>query len=193
MARLVLPLLLLLSACRGAPTAPFDAGAREVAPPVVVDGGVAAAWLDAWLGYQAQVLQLPALGRGDGGPAFLRDEVRRRARAEQTLRADAGLSVEAMDAIEDVIAAVVAQRSIGRITGADAVREFERAAADLKDEQRAQALKALGELKARSQAGASLQAVRAKFGDEAVDAVLAREAEATRAWESLLEGKSPRR
>ena len=106
--------------------------------------------LDAWLAYATFVLSFPPLGKGDGG---LREEVQRRARLDERFRADAGLAEEDVDGIEELVGAVVAQRNISRITGAEALKELERATNELKDEPRAQAQKALRRDQSQERAG----------------------------------------
>jgi hypothetical protein len=156
-----------------------DAGAPPVEP---VDAGplVTEARLAAWLEWQRS---MAALAVPDAG-----DSLQWRARAELALLADAGLTVEQVDALEGVISAVVAERNVSKLTGADALAQFKAGLAQLSPEQRARAEAALAELQARSPQG-SLAPVEAQFGADAVRVVLTREVEVTKAWDALLEAR----
>lgn len=191
MSRLLALAALCLVACREPVSAAPDAAVEPRAAVVAGDGGWALTnqVLAAWLGYQAVMLAQAPLGRPDGGAASLRDQVRRRARAELAARADAGLSEDDVDRVEELVAAVAVQRNIARLTGADALRDFERAAGNLKDEQRLQAVRALANLKARVQQAAALDAERARFGDETVRVLLTREADVIKTWDALMDAR----
>jgi hypothetical protein len=181
----VFALALVLTGCprsevvRAAPDA-------SVVGDAVLDAGavVTEARLDAWLSWQRALAQAPAF---DGG-----DALRRRARAELAALADAGLTVSQVDAIEAVVAAVVAERSVAKLTGADAVAQFKGALAELSAEQKAKAEAALAELQAKG-AQNSLAGVEAQYGVEAVRVVLTREAEVTKTWDALLEARGDKR
>lgn len=184
MPRLAIPLLLLLSACPPRAQAPADASAAgEDAGQA--DGGwrLTPARLDAWLRYQS-ALNAQAPERRDGGA--LREEVRRRALLERGLRATHGLTQEDLDRLEELVGAVVARRALARISGVEAVRELERAAAGLKDAPRAQAEQALAELKERASQAERFSAERARFGDASVDVVLGRLADVEQTWDAML-------
>lgn len=184
--RLAPIVVLSLAACPAPRPTVADAGLAVVAPERGVDAGftLTPQKLDAWLAYAGFVLAFPPLGKSDGG---LRDEVQRRARLDEKFKADAGLSEQDVDAIEELVGAVVAQRNISRITGADAVKELERATLELKEEQRAQAQKALAEIKAKTAPGAALTDERARYGDENVRVLLTRETEVTKTWDALMD------
>jgi hypothetical protein len=153
-----------------------------------IDAGpmVTEARLAAWLEWQKAMAGLVA---ADGG-----DSLKWRARAELALLADAGLTVDQVDALEAVISAVVAERNVSKLTGAEALAKFKQGLAQLAPEQRAKAEAALNELQAKNPQG-SLAGVEAQFGPEAVRVVLTREAEVIKAWDGLLEGRAeaPRR
>lgn len=188
-ARSPLLLCLALAAC-ASPQAvvPVDAGVlvatREVGPLVTE------ARVDAWLAWHRALQALP---RGDGGPG----ELRARARVEAALLADAGLTDAQADAIEAVVAAVVTERTIAKITGAEALSQFKAGLAQLAPEQRVKAEAAivptsLPDLQAKSTSG-SWAALEAQYGVDAVRVVLSREPEVTKTWDALLEARGERR
>lgn len=183
-------LFLLFLGCSRAPglVASADAGLVALAQ---VDAGpvVSLARLDAWLRWQQALAALPPPGRGDGGEGAA---LRQRARQEAALLADAGLTSDEADALEAVVAAVVAERNVARLTGAEALQQFKAGLQQLGDEQRKKAEQALADLQARSQQG-NLAAVEAQFGVEAVRVVLTREAEVTKTWDALLEARGDKR
>ena len=137
-----------------------------------------------------------AAGSGDAGGAAraapagdaVHEEVRRRARLERDLRLKSGLSQDDLDHIEELVGAVVAQRTLARISGVEALRELQKAGAALKDEPRKQAERALADLDARAREAEQLSAERGRFGDENVNVLLGRIAEVERVWEQLLSG-----
>jgi hypothetical protein len=165
-----------------------DAGLAVLEAP---DAGpaVTEARLDAWLGWQKALAQLPPLGRPDGGEGA---ELRRRARAEAALLADAGLTSDQADAIEAVVAAVVAERNVAKLTGADALNQFKTGLAQLGPEQKAKAEAAMADLQAKSVQG-NLAPVEAQYGADAVRVVLTREAEVTKTWDALLDARGEKR
>ena len=112
-----------------------------------------------------------------------------RARRERTLRTDAGLTEDEVDRIEDVVAAVVTQRNLAKLTGTDAVKQFEQATASLTPAQKAKAEQAMADLRARSAQSTNLDAERARFGSDSVSAVMAHEADVTKMWDALVEAK----
>jgi hypothetical protein len=132
--------------------------------------------VDAWLGYQRQMLATLDAGALD------------RARRERALRLDAGLTEDDIDHIEDVVAAIATARTLATLTGSDAVREFEAATASLTPAQKLKAEEAMREVRARSSAASSLEAEKALYGAESVKAVLAREAQVIKTWDTLVEG-----
>ncbi len=167
---------------------PIDAGPVVIE---VVDAGplVTEARLAAWLAWQQAVAGLPALGRPDGGGGA---ELRLRARREAELLADAGLTSDEADAIEAVVAAVVAERNVAKLTGADALQQFRAGMKHLSVEQRVKAEAALADLQVKSSQG-SLVPVETQHGVEAVRVVLTREAEVTKTWDALLEARGEKR
>ena len=182
-----LGLCLLLLGCPKPP----EPMAGDAGPAIseIPDAGpvVTEARLAAWLQWQQALAALPALGRPDGG-----GELRRRARQEAMLLADAGLTSDQADEIEAVVAAVVAERNVAKLTGADALAQFRAGMKQLGEEQRAKAEAALADLQAKSTQG-SLTAVEEQHGAEAVRVVLTREAEVTKTWDALLEARGDKR
>lgn len=189
MNRLPLLLSLLLIACPERKQAPVEAAPAQ--RPIVLaeaDAGVTltGAKLDAWLAYHRQ---LRALVSDDGGSLDMKTKAKR----ERALREALQLSEPELDALEELVGAVVAQRTISRLTGAEAVKEFDKVTLGLKAEQREKVEQAFGDVRTRAQAVASLDAERAKFGVDAVAMVLAREAEVTATWDALMDGRGERR
>lgn len=146
--------------------------------------------LAAWLKWQAALAALPSLSRTDGGPGPT--ELRARARQEALLLTDAGLTNEQADAIEAVVAAVVAERNVARITGADALQQFKEGMAHLSVEQRVKAEAALAATQIKVPQG-SLKQVEEQHGAEAVRVVLTREAEVTKTWDALLDARADKK
>jgi hypothetical protein len=159
-----------------------------VATAEVADAGwtLTAGTLEAWLAYHRGAAGLVAV---DGG----RLDVMDRARAEVALRRSLKLSEVDLERTDEVVAAVVAQRTIATLTGAEAVKEFEKVTQGLKPEQRQKVEQAFGDVRARAQQVASLDQERARFGGAAVDAVLVREAEVTKVWNALMDGRGDMR
>lgn len=186
MSRRLTLLTLVLLGCperRAASSATVDAGSSPVAAAETI-APISAGKLDAWLRYHRA---LSAASGVDGGL-----DAKGKALRERAIRAEAGLTEADVDRLEELIGAVVTQRTIGKLTGAEALRGFDKVTLTLKPEQRQKVEEAFGDVKARAQQGASLDAERAKFGDEAVTLVLAREAELTEVWDSLLNGRGER-
>lgn len=104
---------------------------------------------------------------------------------EAILLADAGLSSDQAEAIEALVAAVVAARNVGSLSGSGAMEQFRGGLPQMGPEQRARAEAALAELETNS-TQRSMAALEARYGAEAVRVVLTREAEVTAIWESLL-------
>jgi hypothetical protein len=93
--------------------------------------------------------------------------------------------MDEIDFIESAVVAVLAQRMLGRLSGAEALGEFDEAPKALGPEQQLRVDEALGELKAKARQVASLDVERQRFGSEAVDLILEREAEVEALWERL--------
>jgi hypothetical protein len=161
--------------------APTDAGppaAGGPARPVALELSPEVR-LDRWLRWQR-------LLAGDGGAA----PAVRRARQERVALAEAGLTSADVEAQEVVVAGVVAERTVERLTASQALARFGSALGALGPQQRARAEAALEAAGARSDGGV-VPGLEARFGSRAVQAALARESEVTSAWEALLEGDGP--
>jgi hypothetical protein len=175
----------LLLSCAACPAPrPPEAPGPSAAAPARPDAGWAltAAQLEAWLAVQRA---LPAPRRADGGAA---EDPRARARAEQAVLLDAGLSAGDLDRVEDLVSVFVTQRNVERLSGGAAASQFQGALGELSTEERLKAEAAFAEAAALA-APSPLPALEARFGPEAVRLLLAREPELTRAWDSLLEGR----
>ncbi len=139
--------------------------------------------IEAWLWYQKHLLRDPL---NDAGPGVSLPVGR--AKRERALRVDAGLSEDDIDFIEDLVAAVVTARNLAKLTGADAMRDFEQAAVALTPAQKSQSAQAMAGIRARAAQAASLEAEKARFGSANVEAVLAREGECTKTYDAMVEG-----
>lgn len=177
--------LVVLSGCTEA-NAPVAGPAPVVAVAPTVDAGtgVTAATVDAWLRWQQAVSKLGPVSRADGGAEGLLA----RARQEAALLREAGLTGAAADGVEEVVAAVVAERAVARLSGAQALDEFSASLAQLGPERKAKAEAALADLKAKTPTS-DTAALEARYGAEAVRAVLTREEEVTKTWDTLLDAR----
>lgn len=146
------------------PAAPADAG------PLVNEQRLAS-----WLQWQRALTQL--------GPAT--GDYKKRAKQEEVLLADAGLTSAQADAIEAVVAAVVAERTLAKLSGEQAIQQFRKRVEQLGPEQRLKAEEALLETHPRVHSP-SLILLEERFGVEAVRVVLASEAEVTVLWDGLM-------
>lgn len=173
-------LALVLMGCPPRSEEPTTAASPPTSPGSPLQGTptITAEKLDAWLRYHQALAELSK----DAGTNIKRLSV-----LERDSRQRAGLSEAELDSLEECISAVVAQRTIAKLTGAEAVRDFDKVTLGLKPEQRQKVEAAFGDVRAKAQHAASLEAERAKFGEEAVSVVLAREAEVTATWNSLLD------
>ncbi len=172
---LALVCLTLMGCAKPAATMTVDAGTANVDAGVA--GVVTAQKLDAWLRWQSAVLSV------DAGT-----EVRVRAREEARLLREVGLAPADADLIEALVAAVVSERNLEKISGSEAMAQFKQRLETLSPEQRAKAQAALGN--GAAQNAAPLVQAETEFGADAVHVVLAREVEVTRAWETLLQLQS---
>jgi hypothetical protein len=119
------------------------------------------------------------------------------AELELAWRAASGLSDQEIEDIELLVSTVVTQRKIAALSGADAVRAFERASQALRP------LKDAGagfesdrlqfEFERRAEQSTALKMLEIQFGTEVLQAVLRNEAALTRAWEQASVWSAPLR
>lgn len=148
-----------------------DGGLQLVGHRTDVEPLVTPARIDAWLEWQTRIRrELGPLSR-DGGAGL-----RVRALAEARLMRDVKLDEAQVDAIEAVVSAVLAERDVARLSGAAALGEFTAGLSQLTEAQRTSVEAALKEASARAAGDGGLGALRVQFGDDAVQAVLEREA-----------------
>lgn len=122
----------------------------------------------------------------DGGARALEEAyagLRRRTEQAQAARADAGLTDAEVQALE----ALTAEVALGRAGSGgpeleEAVRALEGAKDRLPAEQRAGVERTVARLRAQQDRARTLSEVRAKWGDAAVDTVLAREKAVLELW-----------
>jgi hypothetical protein len=91
------------------------------------------------------------------------------------------LTVNDVIQIEEVVNAVVTERTVAKISGADAVNSFRAGLKNLPDDVRVKAEQALNDARSKT-ARVSLGAVEKKFGANAVQLILSREEEVTNMW-----------
>lgn len=204
----VLAGLLLLAACRGegqpgsasasgpvpAPTAAQPAAVQPAGPALPA---VTPARIDAFLAYQRQRLALDAAlwkelgarglrgadaGAGDAQGAL--ELLEQRALEEARVQAAQGLSREELLALGTLVREVLEPRQLARELGlAETVALLEEQGARLSGGPREELEEQLAPLRARLAELESLAGPRARHGDAAVEAVLARETELL-AWEA---------
>jgi hypothetical protein len=181
-------LVLALLSCSRPTVATVEVPDAHLAPEADAGLGVDAGWaltgerVQAWLVVQRELAKLGSF-QSDAG---VRDEVRRRARVELAVLADAGLTRSDVDRIEDCIAPFVAERNVERLSGGEALAQFQRALGDLTAEQREKAEAAFAS--ARSN-GSPLPGLEAKLGADTVKVLLEHEADLTKTWDALLEAR----
>lgn len=122
----------------------------------------------------------------DGGARALEEAyagLRRRTEQAQAVRADAGLSEGEVQALEALTAEVaLARAGSGGPELDEALRSLEEAKDRLPPEQRAGVERTVARLRAQQERARTLSEVRAKWGDAAVDTVLAREKAVLELW-----------
>ena len=181
---------------------------REHAPPAADAGPVAAAAsgpdaglelsvvkLDGFLAYERLLRGEPALSSrevrrlsqaADGGARALEEAyagLRRRTERAQAARLDAGLTQAEVQALETLTAEVaVARAGSGGPELEEALRSLEAAKDQLPAEQRAGVERTVVRLRAQQDRARTLSEVRGRWGDEAVDVVLAREKAVLELW-----------
>ncbi len=183
--RCALPIVIgvIVMACPRTTSAPDAASPAGAA--AVPDAGpwLTAGELDAWIRVQHAA---PSTPPGDAGREASTAALRAQVRAEAAWLADAGLTAALAERIEALVAVVVTERTLSRLSGGAAVAQFEQALGGLAPEQRAKAQAALAGLEGKVVAPA-LTAAEAEFGADAVQIVLQREDDVTRAWDALVD------
>ena len=191
-------LVLMAGACRRpGPAGPSpDAGAAATALPSP-DAGLelTLAKLDGFLAYERllrgepapSVRQIQRLSQAtDGGGRVLEEAyagLQRRTERAQAVRADAGLTTAEVQALETLTAEVaLARAGAGGPELEEALRALEAAKDQLPAEQRAGVEKTVKRLREQQDRARSLSEVRARWGDAAVDTVLAREKAVLELW-----------
>jgi len=184
------------AACRRPPGAgtPVDAGLPAAAAP---DAGLqlTLSKLDGFLAYERLLRGEPVPSArevrrlsqaADGGVRALEDAyagLQRRTERAQALRVDAGLTAAEVQALESLTAEVaLARAGAGGPELEEALRALESAKDQLPAEQRAGVERTVTRLRAQQERARSLSDVRTKWGDEAVDVVLAREKAVLELW-----------
>jgi hypothetical protein len=197
---LVVAALLILgtTACRrtepGQPAA--DAGPVAAVPPGP-DAGLqlSVAKLDGFLAYERLLRGEPAPSSrevrrlsqaADGGARALEEAyagLRRRTERAQAARVDAGLTQAEVQALETLTAEVaLARAGSGGPEMEEALRSLEASKDQLPAEQRAGVERTVARLRAQQERARTLSEVRARWGDAAVDVVLAREKAVLELW-----------
>ncbi|HZW90551.1 MAG TPA: hypothetical protein VFF12_15810 [Myxococcaceae bacterium] len=191
-------LLLTAAACRrtGLQEPAADAGTVVTALPAP-DAGLefTVAKLDGFLAYERllrgepapSVRQIQRLAQAaDGGGRALEEAyagLQRRTERAQALRADAGLSTAEVQALESLTAEVaLARAGAGGPELEEALRALETAKDQLPAEQRAGVERTVKRLREQQERAKSLSEVRSRWGDAAVDTVLAREKAVLELW-----------
>jgi hypothetical protein len=197
---LVAVALLVLGAtsCRRTePREPAADGGPVAADPSRPDAGLqlSVAKLDGFLAYERMLRGAPApsarevrrLSQAvDGGTQALEEAyagLSRRTERAQAARIDAGLTPAEVQALETLTAEVaVARAGSGGPELEEALRALEAAKDQLPAEQRAGVERTVARLRAQQERARTLSEVRARWGDEAVDVVLAREKAVLELW-----------
>jgi hypothetical protein len=192
-------LVLAAGACRRStpqPSAP-DAGPVGAAPRGPADAGLelTVAKLDGFLAYERllrgesapSAREVRRLSQAaDGGERTLEEAyagLQRRTERAQAVRADAGLTVAEVQALETLTAEVaLARAGAGGPELEDALRALEAAKDQLPPEQRAGVERTVARLREQQERARNLSEVRGRWGDAAVDAVLAREKAVLELW-----------
>jgi hypothetical protein len=194
----VVLLVLLAAACRR----PLGAAPEvDAGPPAVVGPGadaglqLTASKVDGFLAYERllrgdgapSAREVRRLSQAaDGGARALEEAyagLRRRTEQAQAVRADAGLTDAEVQALEALTAEVaLARAGSGGAELDEALRSLEEAKDRLPAEQRAGVERTVARLRAQQDRARTLSEVRAKWGDAAVDMVLAREKAVLELW-----------
>jgi hypothetical protein len=106
---------------------------------------------------------------------------------EERARAQSGLSLEELSAMEQIVREVIGKRIYGAALSEDeSVQRMEEMKAKLPAEWQAETEKSIAEIRRSQEAIHRLPEERSKYGNANVDIVLSREAELTRAWKETV-------
>jgi hypothetical protein len=159
--------------------------------------------LDAYVGYQRKLLEAyeallkdlgKAQGKREGGPPDGMAEVNAtmrliegKAKAEEAARKEAGLTEEDVNAIAEVVTAVIAQRQLTQALKFDEeLKKLEEMHAKLTPEQREELAPQVAAMRERYEETEKLTEARRTYGDANVDMVLTREADLAKNYQDML-------
>lgn len=194
----VLVASLAAAACqrRGEPPAGADGAQRTAdasiasAEGAAADGGrlsLTAERLERYLGYQRAVLEGQRTLAPDGGALAV---LERLARAEEEARVRFGLQAQEVDAIDELITDVFAERSYALSAGLDRlIAQGEAMTAKLPADQRGDFELELQAIRQQRDEARALPRQRERYGDANVDLVLTREAELMKLWNERVSGR----
>jgi hypothetical protein len=159
--------------------------------------------LDAYVGYQRKLLEAydtllsdmaKVQGKLDGGPLDSMAEVNAtmkliegKAKAEEAARKEAGLSEEDVNAIAEVVTAVLSQRQIVQaLQFEEELKKLEELQAKLTPVQREELAPQVAAMRERIEELQKLTEVRSTYGDANVDLVLTREEDLAKNYQDML-------
>lgn len=157
--------------------------------------------LEAYVGYQRRMLkvyenvqkELQAVDARilkDGSPDASKGRLKAiegKARAEEDARREAGLTEDDVNGIAEVVTAVISQRQLARQMGFDEeLKKLEGIQARLAPEQQKELAPQVAEMRQRAQEFEGLAELRATYGEENVNLVLAQEQALTQGYQDML-------
>lgn len=157
--------------------------------------------LEAYVGYQRRMLGvyenvqkdmkgLEARALQEGSPEAAKGRLKiieAKAKAEEDARREAGLTVDDVNGIAEVVTAVISQRQLARQMGYDEeLKRLEGLQARLAPEQQKELAPQVADMRKRAQDFEGLAELRRTYGDSNVDLVLSREKELTQAYQDML-------
>lgn len=161
--------------------------------------------LEAYVGYQRRMLkvyenvqkELQAVDARilkDGSPEAAKGRLKvieAKAKAEEDARHEAGLSVDDVNGIAEVVTAVISQRQLARQMGFDEeLKKLEGLQARLAPEQQKELAPQVAEMRQRAQEFEGLAELRRTYGEENVNLVLAQEQALTQGYQDMLKAFS---
>lgn len=163
--------------------------------------GVTREKLEAYVGYQRRMLGvyenvqkdmkgLEARALAEGSPEAAKGRLKiieAKAKAEEDARREAGLTVDDVNGIAEVVTAVISQRQLARQMGYDEeLKKLEGLQARLAPEQQKELAPQVADMRKRAQEFEGLAELRRTYGESNVDLVLAREKELTQGYQDML-------